>query len=293
MQPSGFHYFPIAWPFFVMLAAIFIFVVILVELHILSYAYARMGIHPRYIFLIMLVSLLGSYINIPIAHLPPERVVSNEVVDFFGVQYVIPVVQNWPGTVIALNIGGALVPTLLSFYLLFKNRLFVRGIFATAVVAYVVHLLAHPTRGVGITVPIFVPPLIAAAIAVILAWRQAPPLAYIAGSLGTLIGADLLNLGNIAGLGAPIASIGGAGTFDGIFLTGIIAVLLPPFGMPPPLPPNDREETATPQPPPDRIWGSKWLAPAGTPLVPRYNERFTGVPHARKTESCRRHVRRR
>ena len=46
------------------------------------------------------------------------------------------------------------------------------------------------------------------------------------GSLGTLIGADLLNLGKIQGLAAPVASIGGAGTFDGIFVTGILAVLL-------------------------------------------------------------------
>jgi uncharacterized membrane protein len=58
--------------------------------------------------------------------------------------------------------------------------------------------------------------------------RNAPPLAYVAGSLGTLIGADLLNLGLIQGLGAPVASIGGAGTFDGIFITGILAVLLSP-----------------------------------------------------------------
>ncbi len=46
------------------------------------------------------------------------------------------------------------------------------------------------------------------------------------GSLGVLIGADLLNLGKLQGLGAPVASIGGAGTFDGIFVTGLIAVLL-------------------------------------------------------------------
>jgi uncharacterized membrane protein len=51
-------------------------------------------------------------------------------------------------------------------------------------------------------------------------------LAYIAGTLGCLIGADLLNLHRLAGLGAPIASIGGAGTFDGIFFTGIAAVLI-------------------------------------------------------------------
>ena len=56
--------------------------------------------------------------------------------------------------------------------------------------------------------------------------RFAAPLAYICGSLGTLIGADVLNLGKLKGLGAPIASIGGAGTFDAIFVTGLLAVLL-------------------------------------------------------------------
>ena len=41
-----------------------------------------------------------------------------------------------------------------------------------------------------------------------------------------LIGADLLNLDKLRGLGTPVLSIGGAGTFDGIFMTGIMAVLL-------------------------------------------------------------------
>jgi uncharacterized membrane protein len=63
-------------------------------------------------------------------------------------------------------------------------------------------------------------------VALLLSREYAPPLAYIAGSLGTLIGADLLNLGNVQGLGAPVASIGGAGTFDGIFVTGILSVLM-------------------------------------------------------------------
>ena len=88
------------------------------------------------------------------------------------------------------------------------------------------HRLAHPVPGVGIAVPTLVPPLLAAAIALPLARGSAPALAYVAGSMGTLIGGDLLNLGKIQGLGAPVASIGGAGTFDGVFLTGIIAVLL-------------------------------------------------------------------
>ena len=44
--------------------------------------------------------------------------------------------------------------------------------------------------------------------------------------MGTLIGADLLNLTRLAEIGAPALSIGGAGTFDAVFLTGIIAGLL-------------------------------------------------------------------
>ena len=71
-----------------------------------------------------------------------------------------------------------------------------------------------------------VPHLVAAGVALPLAFRRAPPLAYVSGSMGTLIGADLMNLGKISRLGAPVVSIGGAGTFDGVFLTGILAGLL-------------------------------------------------------------------
>lgn len=228
MQPSSMHYFPLAWPFIIALALLFLLVVALVEVGVLKYAYERMGIPPRYILAVLLFSLLGSAINVPVAQLPPERMVSDQYVDFFGVRYVVPEAQQFPGTVIAVNVGGALIPVILSIYLLIKNKFYGRAIVGVAVVAAVVHMFAYPVRGVGISVPIFIPPLVAAVVAMILAWRQAPPLAYIAGSLGTLIGADLLNLGRVQGLGAPIASIGGAGTFDGVFLTGIIAVLLSP-----------------------------------------------------------------
>ena len=107
--------------------------------------------------------------------------------------------------------------------------MWVSGAIATAIVAVVLHWLANPVPGVGIAVPIFVPALITAAVSLLLSRRDAAPLAYISGSMGTLIGADLTNLDKVAGLGAPVASIGGAGTFDGIFLTGILAVLLAGF----------------------------------------------------------------
>lgn len=232
MEPSSMEYFPLAWPFILALLVLFSVIVGLIELGILKHAYERMGIPPRYVMAVLLLSLFGSAINIPVAQLPPERMVSGGLVDFYGITYVVPVVRQWPGTIIAVNVGGALIPVILSFYLLVKNRLGIRSVLAVALVAFVVHYMATPVRGVGISVPIFVPPIIAALAAMALDWRKAPPLAYIAGSLGTLIGADLLNLDKVRGLGAPVASIGGAGTFDGVFLTGIIAVLLSPVARP-------------------------------------------------------------
>jgi uncharacterized membrane protein len=118
------------------------------------------------------------------------------------------------------------IPGLLSLYLMAKNGLWIRGLLATAGVAVVCNAMAEPVAGIGIAVPIFIPPIAAAIVAILLSRDQAAPLAYIGGSLGTLIGADLLNLDKLQGLGAPVASIGGAGTFDGIFVTGVLAVLL-------------------------------------------------------------------
>ena len=151
---------------------------------------------------------------------------SDQVIDFFGMQYDRAGGQPLAGTVIAVNVGGAVIPTLMSIYLLVIRNLWIKGAIATAIVALVLHWLADPVPGLGIAVPVFVPVVITAVVALLLSRRDAAPLAYIAGSLGTLIGADLTNLDKVRGLGAPVASIGGAGTFDGIFLTGILAVLL-------------------------------------------------------------------
>lgn len=220
------HYFPLALPFLLILALAFIFLLALIEVGILEYAYAKIGIGRRHMFALLILSLLGSYINIPVAELPANEVLSDHQVTFYGMRYSIPFVEEWHRTVIALNLGGAVIPTILSIYLLFKNRLYLRGLLGVIIVAAVVHSMAHPVQGVGIGVPIFIPPLVTTAVALVLSREYAAPLAYIAGSLGTLIGADLLNLGKIQGLGAPVASIGGAGTFDGIFVTGIFSVLL-------------------------------------------------------------------
>lgn len=226
MHFSGLHFFPLGLPFVLAFLLLMSLLIAFIEVGILEYAYAKMGVNRRYVFALLLLSLLGSYVNIPVASLPAEHMVSGQEVTFFGMRYVIPVVREWPRTIIAVNLGGAVIPTLLSFYLLVKNRLYLQSLAGVVVVAAVVHWMAQPVRGMGIAVPIFIPPLVATGTALLLSRQSPPALAYIVGSLGTLIGADLLNLGKIQGLGAPVASIGGAGTFDGIFLTGILAVLL-------------------------------------------------------------------
>ena len=168
--------------------------------------------------------------NIPLAELPEREVGSGQIVEFFGMRYVVPVVTDWPSTVVAVNIGGAVIPTLLSLYLLIRNRIWGSAGFR------------HPGRhlrllSVGATrYPELASPFPLSSRQLSPQWRRCSwraPMwrrsAYISGTLGTLIGADLLNLGKVQGLGAPVVSIGGAGTFDGIFLTGNIAVLLASF----------------------------------------------------------------
>jgi uncharacterized membrane protein len=172
------------------------------------------------------LSLFGSYVNIPVGELPEEPMSAHQVVSFFGMRYVVPVTRVRPQTVIAINLGGAVIPVLISIYLILRHGMIGRTLLAVAIVSLAAHAMARPLKGVGIAVPIFIPPFTAAATALIIAPDAAPVVAYVAGTLGTLIGADILNLRKIHGLGAPVASIGGAGTFDGIFLAGIIAVML-------------------------------------------------------------------
>jgi uncharacterized membrane protein len=110
MRPSKPNFFPLAIPFIIVLFLIVGTLIGLIELGILQYAYEKIRINSRYVFGLLLLSLLGSYVNIPIAELPPERVLSNQEVPFFGMRYVIPFVKEWPRTVIAINLGGAVIP---------------------------------------------------------------------------------------------------------------------------------------------------------------------------------------
>ena len=230
MYSNHLHYLPTQILLYLLAGGLLVALVTLLEIGVLNSAYRRLGLPPRAAMLVLLASLVGSYLNIPVARLPEAHVVARAFVDGFGMSYLVPQVVDWPGTIVAVNVGGALIPTLLSIYLVVADRLYFEAAVATAIVAVVVHLLATPIPGVGISVPLFWPPVLAAIAALILSRRRAAPLAYVAGSIGVLIGADLANLDKLRSLGAPVASIGGAGTFDGVFLAGVVAVLLSGIG---------------------------------------------------------------
>ncbi len=190
---------------------------------VVSISFVKLGIPRSLVFLLFLSILVGSLINIPVwsSHdLEPGGFFRWGHVFFFQP----PEVTT---TVVAVNVGGALIPILLSVYLLPKAPLLRTGL-ALAIVSSVAYLLSRVEPGVGITLPAFVPPLVSAGVALILAWRRAAPVAYISGTMGILIGADLLNLREVIDMGGGFLSIGGAGVFDGIFLTGIIAAFLSP-----------------------------------------------------------------
>src|SRR5215475_15522243 len=226
MMNSQVHYLPLTPGLFSILVLLFAGLIILIQLRILRYAYMKLGVGPGMALALLFGSLIGSYFNIPITILPGKTIQSGEVVDFYGMRYVVPLVSAWPGTVLAVNVGGAVIPTLMSTYLVLRYQLWLRAAITVVVIAAVIHSMATPVQGVGIAVPVFAPVVVTAILAFLLSREYAAPLAYVGGSMGTLIGADLMNLDRINGLGAPVASIGGAGTFDGIFLTGILAVLL-------------------------------------------------------------------
>jgi uncharacterized membrane protein len=221
---------------FVLLLLILLFVVVgLLFLDLARTAFTRIGFSWEDALLVLLLSLLGSGINIPVKRMECSTpVVRDGYVRAFGVTYKVPVVENVDcGTMLAVNVGGAVIPAIISLALMIRfPEALMYALAAVAFVALVVNRVARPVKGLGIVTPALLPPLVAALAAMVLTYVFGSPeeyiflLAYVGGTLGTLLGADILNLNRIRDLGAPVASIGGAGTFDGVFLTGLIAVLL-------------------------------------------------------------------
>ena len=216
---------PIKYALLFSILAIFFIAVLQVDLF--QIAFAKLGLTPQESLLLLIGSLVGSCINLPLLQLKnpklgfPVKVMVQKVI--FGLA---------PKTlsdkiIIAVNVGGCLIPVALSFYFMSLQLIDPMNIIiAIMAITLLSYKSSELIPGFGVGMPIFLAPLSAALLALVIDPEHAAKLAYVSGVLGVLIGADILRIKNITQFGTSIAVIGGAGTFDGIFLTGLIAALL-------------------------------------------------------------------
>ena len=194
----------------------------------------KLHLSPTAAFAGVIGIFLGSLINIPIKSVVRNRDVIDDPLAVYGLGGFWPQLRRVRRTtIIAVNVGGCLIPAALALYEL--GYLAVVGPYGLAVAAagcvvnvIVCYLVARPIPGVGIAMPGLASPAVAVILALLLAPPDtAPPVAFVVGVAGPLVGADLLHLRNVETVGdVGVLSIGGAGTFDGIVLSGIIAAYL-------------------------------------------------------------------
>jgi len=200
-----------------------------------------LGLPPETFGIILFLSLMGSYVNIPLSTIETRvPIYTYKKIRTFFVTWRVPTVEmGVRKTYITINLGGGIVPLIISGYIILfaipdctSNifQTYVKLLSVLIIVAITTYRSSKIVKGLGIATPMFGPPLMTAlttfAVDVFSPVSCPAHIAYVGGTLGTLIGADLFNLPKLPELGAPVVSIGGAGTFDGIYLTGIISVLL-------------------------------------------------------------------
>lgn len=215
------------WVFFLLLALLPFFFA-----EVMAASLSKLHLSPAAAIAIVIGMMAGGMINIPIARIERADAVAAHPLAIFGLENFFPRLERVNREmVIAVNVGGCLIPTGLAGYELVRileldSSVLLALAAACAINIAVCYRVARPVRGLGITMPGLVPALLAAMSAWVLAPEQAAPVAFIAGVSGPLVGADLLHLKDIRKLGTGMASIGGAGTFDGIVLSGIVAAYL-------------------------------------------------------------------
>ncbi len=217
-------YYPLAMMLIMLLFLFLLPIMFLLFLGMVGRAFTKIGLAPWQTWLLLFSTLVGSAVNIPVWEKRTYEIVDEVEALFLRVK--LPPVRIERRVVIAVNLGGALIPTAFSLFLLSKAG-FRPGIIASLIIVTLVsYAFSRPVRGVGIVMPFYIAPITAALSSLILAPHFTGVSAYVSGTLGTLIGADLLRLREVEKIGSGLVSIGGAGVFDGIFLSGVLAVLL-------------------------------------------------------------------
>jgi len=189
--------------------------------HVLRLGFENLGFPPELVLLTLFVMFLGSFINIPLGK---RKLVEVTESHFFGLLKR----RRFLVQGLSVNVGGALIPLAIAGFLFFRVPL-EETLIATLLMTLVAWKLSRVVPGRGIALPVLIPPLFAALFALLLAPEEAALVAFVSGTLGVLLGADLLRLPQVVRGEVGMMSIGGAGVFDGIFLVGIVAALLAGF----------------------------------------------------------------
>lgn len=215
-------------PHMMLLFSMLVAFILLIQFGIFGIAFEKLGISPNATYILLMACLLGSMLNIPLFTLDTERNSLSAPPHPLFRAFLHRASEEFHGkTIIAINLGGCIIPVVFSTYLAWAHRLpLLSLVVGVGMITLVSYTFSRPISGLGIGMPVFVAPISAAIVAIVLEPASSAALAYISGTLGVVIGADLLRIMNIRDMGVPVASIGGAGTFDGIFITGIVAVLL-------------------------------------------------------------------
>lgn len=191
---------------------------ILVFFKAITFGFEKLGFSPEITILLFLLILIFSGVNIPITR---KKLAYERDRSFFGIFKPKKLVASG----VTINLGGAVIPSLISIY--FLTVIPLRPALVSILLMIIVSkIFSKVVPGKGITISAFIPPLFAVLFAFFLSPEFVAPTAFVSGVFGTLIGADILNLRRIRKVSEPgLISIGGAGVFDGIFLVGIISAL--------------------------------------------------------------------
>lgn len=182
---------------------------------------------------ISFLSLFSSPFNLVLKEVKKEAIaIEEDVVFFFGFPIFIPrISRRNMNTLVAINLGGALIPVGVSLFLMYELQGYsIYFIINILIVTIISKFFSRVIRGIGVIMHPIIPSVFSVITSYVLFYKfhfLIPLSAYIGSILGTLIGADLLNLRKIINEARPqIISIGGMGTFDGIFVSGIISVFI-------------------------------------------------------------------
>lgn len=186
-----------------------------------------------FVLLVVFLILYATFAGFSMVGITPGEV----VVVLFLAPFLAPLslpLFSMDGILLGVNVAGALIPVGLSLRFLIKDRMPLwKAIVGIAVVTGVAYWVAviDPERGILVpSLPIVVASLFIGLSLARANWDQVGPITYASGAMGTLIGADLLNLQAVVAALAQAdrdtaAVIGGAGTLDAIYLVALVAVI--------------------------------------------------------------------